>query len=105
MIGAFLAFAVLTAQVPASDPSALVAQLGSARYARREAAASALEKLGRQALPALRSARDVKDPEIRSRASALITRIEGGLLTKPTLVTLDYRDRPLGEVIRSIGDQ
>jgi len=105
MIGAFLAFTVLTAQVPLSDPVALVAQLGSGRYAQRESAASALERLGRQALPALQSARDVKDPEIRSRASALITRIEGGLLTKPTMVTLDYQDQPLAEIVKSIGDQ
>src|SRR5262245_42946362 len=105
MIGAFLAFTVLTGQVPAFDPIALVAQLGSARYAQRESAASALERLGRQALPALRAARDVKDPEIRSRASALITRIEGGLLTKPTMVTLDYHDQPLAEIVKSIGDQ
>ena len=61
MIGACLAIAVLVGQVPASDPTALVAQLGAARYAQREAAASALERLGRSALPALQSVRDVKD--------------------------------------------
>src|SRR5262245_50845387 len=105
MIGAFLAFTVLTGQVPAFDPIALVAQLGSVRFAQRESAAAALERLGRQALPALRSARDVKDPEIRSRASALITKIEGELLTKPTMVALDYQDQPLAEIVKSIGDQ
>ena len=49
MFGAYLAFAVLVGQVPASDPMVLVTQLGSARYAQREAAAAALERLGRPA--------------------------------------------------------
>ena len=47
----------------------------------------------------------MKDPEIRSRASALITKIEGGLLTKPTMVALDFHDQPLAEVVRVFGDQ
>ena len=38
---------------PDQEPAALVAQLGSARYASREAAAQALERLGRPALTAL----------------------------------------------------
>lgn len=105
MIGAYLAFAVLVGQVPASDPLALVRQLGSARYAQREAAAVALEQLGRTALPALRSAKEVKDPEIRSRASALITKIEGALLTKPTMIALGFRNQTLDEVVRSFNEQ
>ncbi|WP_406696092.1 hypothetical protein V5E97_34375 [Singulisphaera sp. Ch08] len=105
MIGAYLAFAVLVGQVPAPDPMVLVIQLGSARYAQREAAASALERLGRPALPALLSVREVKDPEIRSRASALITKIEGALLTKPTMVALNFQDQTLAEVIRSFSEQ
>lgn len=105
MIAAKMALLLLLAQVPATDPAELVAQLGSARYAQREAAASALERLGRTALPALRGARDVKDPEVRSRASALISRIEGSLLTQPSLVTLDFRDRPLAEIVKSFNDQ
>lgn len=105
MIGAYLAFAVLVGQVPASDPMVLVTQLGSARYAQREAAAAALERMGRPALAALQSVRDVRDPEIRSRASTLITKIEGALLTKPTMVVLDFHDQPLAEVIRGFSDQ
>ena len=56
----------LSTSAPQSDPSALVGQLGAARYADREAAAGALERLGRAALPALRAARDHRDPEVRS---------------------------------------
>src|SRR5262249_28798236 len=61
--------------------------------------------LGRQALPALRAAHDSRDPEVRSRASALIARIENALLTQPTLVALDFDDRPLKEVVREVGER
>lgn len=105
MIGANLAVAVvLLGQAPQSDPSALVGQLGSGRYAQRESAAAGLERLGKRALPALRSARESRDAEVRSRVQALIAKIEGALLTQPTLVTLDYRDQPLAEVVKGISD-
>jgi hypothetical protein len=107
MIGAFLSFVVVLGQVPdgSSECSTLVARLGSARYAEREAAEAALERLGRAALPALRASRDSRDPEVRSRAAALIQRIEGALLTQPTLIALDFTDRSLPDVLKSIGDQ
>ncbi|MBX6313662.1 MAG: hypothetical protein IRY99_12200 [Isosphaeraceae bacterium] len=88
-----------------SEAAALVARLGSARWADREAAAVALERLGRAALPALRAARQAKDPEVQTRAAALLERIESGLMVKPTLVRLDYRDRPLTDVVRDLGEQ
>ncbi|MBX6313661.1 MAG: hypothetical protein IRY99_12195 [Isosphaeraceae bacterium] len=90
---------------PEPEAAALVARLGSARWADREAAAVALERLGRAALPALRAARQAKDPEVQTRAAALLERIESGLMVKPTLVRLDYRDRPLTEVIRDLSEQ
>jgi hypothetical protein len=105
MTAASLAIIVLLGQAPVPDPSALVAQLGSRRYAEREAAAQVLERLGGPALPALRLARSSRDLEIRTRASALVVRIEGALLTQPTLITLDFQDRPLAEVLRAIGEQ
>lgn len=105
MIGAKLALLVLLGQVPATDPSALVAQLGSGRYAQRQAAAAALEQLGRRSLPVLRAAKDDKDAEVRSRAQALISKIEGALLTQPTMLSLDYQERPLAEIVKSFSDQ
>src|SRR4051794_17626013 len=102
MLGVNLALIILLGQVPATDPAALVAQLGSPRYAEREAAAGALERAGRPAIAALRAARDARDPEIRTRAAALIHRIEGALLTQPTLVTLDFEDQPLPEVVKAM---
>jgi len=104
MLGAKLALVVLLGQVPVADPAALVERLGSPRYTEREEAAGALERLGRQAVAALRAARDDRDPEIRTRTSALLNKIEGALLTQPTLVTLDFQDRPLPEVVKALSE-
>jgi hypothetical protein len=90
---------------PEPDPPALVSQLGAARYADREAASLALERLGRAALPALRGARDARDPEIRTRAAGLVQKIESALLTQPTRVRLDFDNTPLQEVARLLSQQ
>jgi hypothetical protein len=105
MSAASLAIIVLMGQAPEPDPSAFVAQLGSRRYAEREAAARSLEQLGGQALPALRLARSSRDLEIRTRAEYLVHRIEGALLTQPTWITLDFQNRPLSEVLKAIGER
>lgn len=87
---------------PAADPSALVEQLGALRYSDREAAARELEQLGRQAVAALQSARESRDMEIRTRALALLHKIEGSLLTQPTLVSLDFENAPLADVVETL---
>ena len=64
--------AVATPQV-----KALIDQLGDAKYERREDAAKQLKAIGKPALPALKEAlAGSEDPEIVSRARALIRRIE-----------------------------
>ena len=75
--------------IAGSDPSSLVNRLGSPKYIDREEASAAIEKLGRDALPALRSARTGSDAEIRSRASELVERIENELMVRPTLMLMD----------------
>jgi len=105
MTGASLVLIALLGQAPSPSPSALVARLGANRYADREAAARELERLGRDALPALRAAHNHKDAEIRTRATALADKIAGGLLTEPTLITLNLRDRTLADAAREIGKQ
>lgn len=104
---ASLVLLMVLGQSPTSsvEPSDLVARLGASRYAERQAATEALERLGRQALPALRSARGERDPEVRSRVAALLTRIEGALLTQPSTVQLEFNDAPLHEVLKSFSDQ
>jgi hypothetical protein len=107
MFGANLALMVLLGQVAnaGADPAALVDRLGSPHFAEREEAAGALEQLGRLAIPALRAARAARDPEIRTRAATVSQRIEGALLTQPSLVRLDFEDQPLVEVVKSLGEQ
>ena len=109
MLGVNLAVFVLVGQLsvspPSSDVTSLINQLGSGRFVERQSAANSLERYGKQALPALKTARNSKDPEVRTRALSLITKIEGALLTQPSLVRLDYQDRPLVEVIEHVGNQ
>jgi hypothetical protein len=106
MLGATIALAVLVlGAAPSADPSTLVLQLGSPQYATRESAQADLARLGRLALPALRAAKDSKDLEIRLRVTALLARIEASLLVEPTLVALDFRDVPIGQVLRTIDEQ
>jgi hypothetical protein len=101
MSGAAIVLCIAMAVAP-SEPETLVTRLGAPRYADREAAAAALERLGRAAIPALRAARTHRDSEIRSRSETLLVKIEGSLLLEPTLVTLDFHDRPVSEVVKEI---
>jgi len=105
MIGATLAMLLVLGQGPSSSPTALVEQLGSPRFAERERATEELAQLGAEALPVLRAALDAKDPEVRARAAILVEKTEALLLTQPTLVTLDIKDRPLTEAVAIIGEQ
>jgi hypothetical protein len=88
-----------------ADAAAWVAKLGAARFADREEATRALEQAGRSALPALRAAREAKDPEVRARSAALLDKIESLLMVRPTLVQLDFRERPVTEVVRALGER
>src|SRR5689334_21502320 len=85
LVCAFAPAAVL-AQAPAPAPKtagnpvdvhALVEQLGDADFKTREAATQRLKELGAAALPALKEAiAAAADPEVCSRADALVRRIE-----------------------------
>ncbi len=103
MLIAAVAMATVLGLAPDDAPAELVARLGSARFADREAAAESLRRLGDQALPALRKARSDRDPEIRIRASKLRDEIESAMLLKPTMVRLDFHDRRLFDVVEEIG--
>lgn len=90
---------------PDPDPTTLITRLGSARFVERERATTELEEIGPEALPALRVAKDARDPEVRARAEAIIARIELRRLTRPTLVALDFRDQPLPEVVGALRER
>ncbi len=106
MLGVFLACAVLLGSdaTPAED-SALVARLGSPRFAERESAEAALLGRGRSALQALRAAADHRDVEVRVRVAALLRQVERSLVLQATPVRLDFRDVPLGEVLRRVHER
>lgn len=99
----------LHAQGPATAPQELVRQLGNGDYARREGASRALDRLGAQALPALRAARTHPEAEVRRRARALIQRIEEreteAELLRPSRVRLHFTKTPLGEALRKVEAQ
>src|SRR5262249_40038416 len=90
---------------PEDVAETLLKRLGSGRYADREAAVQALEKLGREALPALRKAREDRDLEIRQRAAAIELRIEQAIVTGPSLVRLDGQERPVKDLVDVLHDQ
>jgi hypothetical protein len=107
MIGVSLLFIVqLAGQASSAGAvSGLVEQLGSARYADREDAARTLQMLGKDAIPALMAGRSSSDMEVRTRAEGLLHKIEGSLLTRPTMVRLDFDDASLPDVVKSLVDQ
>lgn len=107
MAGAICALLFLGFQAPEldTDPARLVTLLGSQKYAERQAAAEALERLGRSAVPALRAARESRDLEVRTRTASLLRKIEGAVLLQPTLLNLDFKNATLDDVINSLSRQ
>lgn len=105
MLAQLVVLAILgQADGTAPDAAALLEQLGSAKKSEQQAVQS-LEALGPSALPALRAALRSKDPQLRSRARSIIHTIEGRLLTRESMVRLDFQDATLGEVAQSIRQQ
>jgi hypothetical protein len=105
-IAPLVLFAALAAAPGAEpDPTALVAKLGSAQPAERNAAAESLRALGRQALPALQGAMKAGDARVRESASALWETIQRDLMTRPSLVRLVGQDRPLAGVLEDLQAQ
>ena len=78
-------------------------QLGAARFAEREAATAALEKMGAAALPALCAASASNDPELRNRVVAIAAKIEWRELNAASLIRLDVADQPLSSVVEGFG--
>jgi hypothetical protein len=103
MAGISLVAVWLLGQAPARDPAELVRQLGAARYAEREAASAALEAMGPAALPALRTASESKDPELRNRVAAIAAKIEWRELKEASPIRLDVADQSLNSIVEDFG--
>jgi hypothetical protein len=85
------------------DVDRLVRQLGSVNFKEREAAASALTKLGKPALAALQTAaKDSADEEVRSRAAKLVLAIRDALIRPIDLAP--YANQKLGERFHNYRD-
>ncbi len=89
----------------AETAPALIARLGSPRFADREGATEALTGMGREALAHLRTARRAADPEIQNRIEGVIDRIERSQLHSPKLVKLAGGPKPVGHWIRQIEEE
>jgi hypothetical protein len=105
MVSACLAPLMALVLAISPDAASLVARLGSGTLAEREEAARALEALGQASLPALDAALRSPDALVRSRVFAVWERVQKRLLVRPTMVRLEGKDRPLAELVRSIGKQ
>lgn len=84
----------------------LIEKLGSGDFAEREKAYQDLDALGAPALEALRKATKSEDAEVRRRADELVAKIEKiaerEKILKPTMVRLNYKDKPLAEAIEDV---
>ena len=103
---------LVLASASADDPPdavTLIGRLGAESFDDRVAAYKALERLGGEALPALRAAADTSDMRVRSRVLALIEsigrQVEADRFARPTMIRLDFRNRPLGEVVDALNDR
>jgi hypothetical protein len=87
----------------------LIGQLGSPKFADREAAGEALEALGEPALPALKAASRSADVEVGRRAEELFCRIERRVelarILEPKRVHLALRGTPVPEAVAELRRQ
>jgi hypothetical protein len=101
----------LSALVPAADPpkadaeqiAKLIKQLGNDDFEVREKATKELEAIGTPALEALREATKTGDAEVKTRAAALLEKVEKKAATEkalaPTKVKLSFKDTPLADAV------
>ena len=97
--------ALMVAPADGRDTKALVAELASPDPAERDAAARTLESLGQSALPALEAASRGDDAALRERATALWEAIQHNLMTRPSLVRLDFQGQVVGGVLDELMKQ
>lgn len=101
-----LTLAAVAVENPEPTPEVLVAQLGSVRFADREAAARALEDQGLKALPALEAGTRSHDPEISRRCAELAARLrrqmDSAAHLEAKMLRLSYQKVPLGTAVNDL---
>lgn len=89
-----------------SEVARWIERLGSEAFDDRVAAYRAIERMGPSALPALNAAAEAGNPRVRLRVRALIATLgrqaEADRFARPTLIRLDFHERPFGEVVDAL---
>ncbi len=97
---------IATTQPAPANISQFIAQLGSDSAKVRDTAQQRLTDIGVPAEPELKkAAADNEDPEIRSRAAAILSQLSEQTQIQPTLITLHTKSAGPQEVLNLIGDQ
>src|SRR5689334_14790223 len=98
---------LLLAADAAADKSAAqwIEQLGDRNFKVRQEAVKAIEALGPAALPALRQAKNHKDPDVRRRIEQWIPEFETAAVVLPKEVTLKLTNQPLRKAIEELARQ
>src|SRR5437763_1172528 len=102
-----LSISLFATEMPVPQPMVeqLIERLADKTFQVREDAARAIEKLGPEALPVLRKAKDHPDPEVRRRIENWIPRFETAAFIAPSRVSLDLTDRTLRDALRELAKQ
>lgn len=91
------------------DVATLIGRLGASSFEARVAAYKALESLGDAALPALRAAADTSNARVQARVRVLLDsigrRVEADRFARSTMIRLNFRNRPLGEVVDVLNER
>ena len=97
----FLALIPLLEEPDVSVPD-LVEQLGSPQFSLRESAQGSLLKRGKSAIPWLDKAKEHADPEVRTRAVAILQEIERLSILEPSRIARWPRPIPLSALVDSL---
>lgn len=97
----------LSSQLDAPDSvSHLIEQLGAEEWTTREAASTSLIDFGPSIIHRLQAALvDADDPEVRSRLETAIAQINENELIGASIISLDFVDAPIVEVIDALNRQ
>jgi hypothetical protein len=89
-----------------AELDALIGQLGSGEWKERDAAQKRIVDLGQPAVASIDElAKNATDPEVRQRARDILRQIQGGDFSKPSLVTLHFKNARPVEVYQSLDEQ